>query len=74
MPTLFEMLMLLCFGASWPVAVAKAYRARTAKGVSLASSCLILTGYAAGITYKFLSGQTNYVIFFYFFNFSIVLI
>ncbi len=73
MPTLFEMLMLLCFGASWPVAVVKAYRARTAKGVSLASSCLILTGYAAGITYKFLSGQTNYVIFFYFFNFCIVL-
>ncbi len=69
----FEALMLICFGASWPVAVIKALKARTAKGVSLASSCLILTGYLFGIIYKIGIGPINYVLIFYFFNFSIVL-
>ncbi len=69
----FEALMLICFGASWPVAVIKAVKARTAKGVSLASSCLILTGYLFGIIYKLGTGNISYVLIFYFFNFSIVL-
>ena len=68
----FEALMLICFGASWPVAVLKAYKARTAKGVSLASSCLILTGYMFGIFYKILADQVNFVLIFYVFNFCIV--
>lgn len=71
---IFEVAMLLCFGSSWPVAVLKAYRSRTAKGVSIFSSLLILCGYLFGIIYKLLSGQVSYVLIFYFFNFFIVLI
>ena len=33
---LFEAAMLVCFGFSWPLNVIKAYKARTAKGTSLA--------------------------------------
>ena len=52
---LFEALMLICFGFSWPLNVIKAYKARTAKGTSLAFIFLIITGYLAGITAKFVN-------------------
>jgi NADH:ubiquinone oxidoreductase subunit 4 (subunit M) len=74
MLSVFEVLMLVCFGASWPVAVVRAWKARTARGASLTSALLILAGYAMGIINKFVNNQTNYVLYFYFFNFSVVAI
>lgn len=70
---LFEALMLVCFGFSWPLNVIKAYKARTAKGTSLAFIILIITGYVAGITAKFLNNQINYVLAVYFLNLAIVM-
>jgi hypothetical protein len=70
---LFECGMLVCFGFSWPLNVIKAYKARTAKGTSLAFIILIITGYLAGITAKFLNHQLNYVLAVYFLNLVIVL-
>ena len=70
---LFECLMLVCFGFSWPLNVVKAYKARTAKGTSLAFIILIITGYLAGIAAKFINGQINYVLVVYFLNLLIVL-
>lgn len=70
---LFEAVMLVCFGFSWPLNVRKAYKARTAKGTSLAFIILIITGYVAGITAKFLNHQINYVLAVYFLNLAIVL-
>ena len=49
MPEILEIIMILCFGASWPFNVAKSYRARTAKGKSLLFLILIEVGYVAGI-------------------------
>lgn len=69
----FEAMMLVCFGFSWPLNVVKAYKARTTKGTSLAFIVLIITGYVAGITAKFLNGQLNYVLAVYFLNLAIVL-
>ena len=40
---LLEATMLVCFGFSWPLNVVKAYKARTAKGTSLAFIILIIT-------------------------------
>ena len=71
---LFEALMLVCFGFSWPLNVIKAYKARTAKGTSLAFIFLIITGYIAGISAKFLNHQINYVLVVYFLNLAIVMI
>ncbi|MFA5006276.1 MAG: hypothetical protein WC509_02250 [Candidatus Izemoplasmatales bacterium] len=68
----FEIAMLLLFGASWPVAVVRAYRARTAKGASLTSAILILVGYSMGIVNKLVNGSVNYVLGFYVLNFTIV--
>ncbi len=73
MSSIFETAMLVCFGFSWPLNVIKAYRARTAKGTSLAFILLIITGYLAGITAKLLNGQRNYVLVVYFLNLAIVM-
>ncbi len=70
---LFEALMLICFGFSWPLNVIKAYKARTAKGTSLAFIFLIITGYLAGIAAKFINHQFNYVLAVYFLNLAIVM-
>ena len=73
MSSIFETIMLVCFGLSWPINVIKAYKARTAKATSLPFILLIFTGYIAGITAKIVSGQVNnYVFVVYLINLAIV--
>ena len=72
MAPVFESVMLICFGLSWPLNVIKAYKARTTKGTSLPFILLIITGYIAGITAKLVSGQINYVLAVYLLNLVIV--
>lgn len=52
MAEFLEILMIVSFGASWPMNVVKSYKTRTTKGKSLAFLCLIFFGYIAGITSK----------------------
>ena len=72
MGSIFETVMLVCFGFSWPLNVIKAYKAKTAKGTSLPFIMLIITGYIAGISAKLISGQINYVLIAYILNLAIV--
>ena len=72
MGSIFETVMLVCFGFSWPLNVIKAYKAKTAKGTSLPFILLIITGYIAGISAKLISGQINYVLIAYILNMAIV--
>lgn len=72
MGSVFESIMLICFGLSWPLNVIKAYKARTARGTSLPFIMLIIIGYVAGITAKVVTGQTNYVLVVYLLNLAIV--
>ena len=79
MPEILEIIMILCFGASWPFNVVKSYRARTAKGKSLLFLILIEVGYIAGIAAKLTNpvymaafGEKWYVLFFYVLNFTMV--
>ena len=74
MGSIFETVMLLCFGFSWPMNLIKAYNAKTAKGTSLPFILLIIIGYVAGITAKIVTGQTNYVLAAYVLNLAIVLL
>ena len=74
MGSIFETIMLVCFGLSWPLNVIKAYRARTAQGTSLPFIMLIITGYVAGIAAKIVTHQINYVFVVYLINLAIVLI
>jgi len=50
--TVFEILMVLGFGASWPFNIIRAYKARTAKGTSVYFTLLIGIGYVCGILSK----------------------
>lgn len=72
MGSILETVMLVCFGFSWPLNVIKAYRAKTAKGTSLPFILLIIAGYIAGISAKFITGQINYVLIAYILNLAIV--
>lgn len=69
-----EILMIVCFGFSWPMNVIKSYRSRTAKGKSLLFLLLISIGYVFGIIGKLVSGGFKwYVLFFYVLNLCMVL-
>ncbi|MBQ2757408.1 MAG: hypothetical protein IJF31_02885 [Clostridia bacterium] len=68
MAEIFEVIMLLCFGLSWPITLFKKLRTKSAKSTSLAFMLLILFGYAAGITAKILTSGCNYVFYVYVFN------
>ena len=79
MAEFLEIVMIVSFGASWPMNVIKSYKARTAKGKSLAFLCLIFFGYIAGIISKFVNeaymasfAQKWYVLFFYILNLLMV--
>lgn len=79
MAEILEVIMIVSFGASWPMNVLKSFKARTTKGKSLAFLCLILFGYIAGIAGKLLNpvymaeiAEKWYVLFFYVLNFIMV--
>jgi hypothetical protein len=44
----FEIVMLVCFGASWPLSLVKTIRAKNPAGKSLMFMYLILLGYLSG--------------------------
>jgi len=76
---MLEIVMILSFGASWPLNVIKSYKARTTKGKSLWFLVLIFFGYIAGIASKFLNeaymasfAEKWYVLVFYCINLVMV--
>lgn len=68
----YEILMLICFGVSWPVALIKTYQTKTVKGKSLLFLSLILLGYIFGIIHKVIYSP-DYVIWLYILNGLLVL-
>ncbi len=50
----FEIAMLVCFGAAWPVSIWKSIRTRQVAGKSLPFLVIVLVGYGAGILHKLL--------------------
>ena len=68
MAELLETIMLICFGFSWPLNAYKAFKMRTAVGVSWQFMTLVTLGYFAGIGAKLVSGNINYVLVFYLIN------
>ena len=79
MAEFLEIVMIVSFGASWPLNVIKSYKARTTKGKSIAFLLLIFFGYIAGITSKLVNetymaafAQKWYVLVFYVLNLIMV--
>lgn len=73
MSIVLESIMMICFGLSWPINLVKNYRCRSAKGMSLPFILLLIFGYTAGITAKFMLHQTGYVLIIYFLNLAMIL-
>lgn len=71
-PGVYETLMLICFGISWPVAVLKTYKAKSVKGKSFLFLFLILLGYVFGVVHKVIY-NFDYVIWLYILNGLLVL-
>lgn len=63
----YEILMLLCFGVSWPVALLKTYKTKSVKGKSFLFLLLVLMGYVFGTIHKLIY-NFDYVIWLYIIN------
>ncbi|MEC4676821.1 MAG: hypothetical protein VST72_07895 [Nitrospirota bacterium] len=50
--SVFEAIMLICFGAAWPVSIYKSYVSRTTAGKSVIFLYVIFTGYISGLIHK----------------------
>jgi hypothetical protein len=71
--SIFEIIMLICFGAAWPFSIYKSYNSRANAGKSIIFLYVVFIGYMAGITHKFYHAM-DYVIWLYALNASMVLI
>jgi hypothetical protein len=65
--SIFEIAMLVCFGAAWPVSIYKSLRTRAVAGKSLPFLVIVFVGYIAGILHKLLF-RYDLVIFLYALN------
>jgi hypothetical protein len=71
--SIFEIIMLICFGAAWPVSILKSWSARSNNGKSLFFLIIVLIGYIAGILHKIFY-LSDAVIILYFINFTMITI
>ncbi|UCD09040.1 MAG: hypothetical protein JSU79_11935 [Dehalococcoidales bacterium] len=52
--SVFEIIMLVCFGAAWPFSIYKSYSSKSTSGKSVVFLFIILIGYLAGLLHKIL--------------------
>jgi hypothetical protein len=69
----YEAVMLLCFGASWPISILRSYTARSNAGKSFWFLAVVLAGYSAGILHKYYY-DLDAVIWLYIINAALVLV
>ena len=69
--SIFEIVMLLCFGAAWPFSIHKSIVSHSINGKSLAFLLIVWIGYIAGILHKIFYNP-DIEIFFYIINLSMV--
>lgn len=55
--SIFEAIMLICFGAAWPFSIYKSWKSRACAGKSIIFLYIVLIGYIAGIIHKLLHSQ-----------------
>ena len=68
---IFETLMLICFGAAWPLSIYKSYTSKSVEGKSVSFLFVLLAGYIFGILHKVIYSY-DYVIYLYILNFILV--
>jgi hypothetical protein len=69
----FEAMMLICFGAAWPVSILKSWRSRTNRGKSLFFMVIVFAGYIFGVCHKlFWQERVDGAVWLYLFNLVMV--
>jgi hypothetical protein len=71
--SIFEAIMLLCFGTAWPFSIYRSYVSRQNSGKSIVFLCIVFVGYIAGILHKYLY-RLDPVIYLYEINALMVLV
>ena len=69
--SIFEVIMLVCFGVSWPISISKALRTKTVAGKSPLFMSIVIAGYGAGVIHKLLY-SSDWVIYLYMLNLLMV--
>jgi hypothetical protein len=69
--SVFEIIMLICFGSAWPFSIYRSYKSGSVKGKSLVFLLIVMAGYLSGILHKVLYSYDN-VIYLYMINFVLV--
>ena len=62
--SVFEILMMVCFGFAWPFSIIKSYRSRSTQGKSAVFLFIVLLGYTAGIIHKLLYRLDGVIVFY----------
>ena len=69
---IFELIMLICFGLSWPISVYKSMKSKSTKGKSVFFILAVIVGYVSGIIGKIVNDSVNYVLILYCVNLFVV--
>lgn len=71
--SIFEIIMLVCFGSAWPFSIYKAIKTKSVKGKSPAFMIVILVGYLAGVLHKVFYNYDR-IVYLYILNFILVFV
>lgn len=66
--SIFEIGMLVCFGASWPFSVYKTWKLKTGEGKSFVFLWLVIIGYICGVIHKLYYSHRDWVVWLYVLN------
>jgi hypothetical protein len=69
--SIFEIIMLICFGAAWPFSIYRSYKSKSVKGKSFIFLSIVFIGYISGILHKIFYDFNN-VIYLYILNMLMV--
>ena len=64
---IFEIIMLVCFGAAWPFSIYYSLASRSTAGKSVVFLYIVLAGYLSGIVHKLINSR-DFVIVLYILN------
>ena len=69
--SIYEAIMLICFGLSWPISITKSLRTKIVAGKSPLFMIILLAGYTSGLIHKF-KYSPDWIIFLYALNLVMV--
>jgi len=73
MKSSFEILMLICFGISWPISIAKSIKTKNVQGKSVIFLYILVLGYIFGILNKIYNNY-DFVVYLYALNAFMIMI